>query len=137
MGFEVFLRCLEDDPTLGISRAAMRALFPVVEKESEADRWSVRYNHSNTCVVYLTGYTGQEEMIRFAMVERPCRNVRLWDAALAILKMGRVVFYSPGGPSAVASEAVRASLPAEEVAALGPVQLVQSGEEILRIIESS
>lgn len=137
MGFEVFLRCLEDDPALGISRTAMRGLFPIVERESEADRWRVRYDDSNSCDIYLTAYPDHEDMIRFVMVERPCDDLLLWEALLAILKMGCVAFYFPGGPAVVASEAVRASLPEEETASLGPVQVVQSGEEILRIIESS
>jgi hypothetical protein len=136
MGFDVFLRCLDDDHSLGMPRAAVRALFPVIEAESEPNRWSVRYGSKNACDIYVTGYPSHDECLSFLSVDRPCRDVRLWESLFALLKMGRVVFYFPGGPPLVASEAVGASLLREEVESMGQPRCVQSASDILRIIRS-
>jgi hypothetical protein len=137
MGFEVFLRCLDDDHALGMPRAEVRALFPVIEEESEPNRWSVRYDSKNACDIYVTGYPSHDESLSFLSVDRPCGDVRLWESLIALLKKGRVVLYFPGGPPLVASEAVGASLPSEEVESMGHPQCVQSASDILHIIRSS
>ncbi len=137
MSFEVFLRCLDDDYTLGLPRDAVRVLFPVIEEQSKLNRWSVQYDSKNGCDIYVTGYPSHEDMLSFLTVDRPCRDARLWESLFVILRMGRVVFYFPGGPPLVADEAVGGALPSEEVESMGPHRYVQSGQDILRIIRSS
>ena len=137
MGFEVFVRCLDDGHSLALSRAAVRALFPVVEEESERGRWSVRYDSNNTCDIYISAHPSNDDRLTFLTVDRPCGDLRLWESLFAILKMGKVAIYFPGGPPLVASEAVGASLPSDEVKSMGQPRCVQSARDILRIIRSS
>jgi hypothetical protein len=54
MGFELYLQCFASGRPAGIPRAAVRALFPVVEEESEPDYWRVRYDLTNTCTISVT-----------------------------------------------------------------------------------
>jgi len=42
MGFELYLQCFASGRPAGIPRAAVCALFPVVEEESEPDYSSIR-----------------------------------------------------------------------------------------------
>jgi hypothetical protein len=98
MGFEVFVRCLDDDYSLAMPRAAVRALFPIVEEESEPDRWSVRYDSKNSCDISVTTHPSNDGRLTFLTVDRPCGDVRLWESLFAILKMGKVAIYFPGGP---------------------------------------
>jgi hypothetical protein len=137
MSFEVFLRCLDGDCNLGLPRDAIRGLFPVIEEQSEPDRWCVSYGTTDVCDIYVTGYPSHDERLSFLMVERPCRDARLWESLFAILKMGRMVLYFPGGSPLVANEAVGASLPRHEVESMGPHRRVQSAQEIVRIMRSS
>ena len=115
----------------------MRALFPIVEEESEPYRWSVRYDSKNTCETYVTAHPSHNESLTFLLVDRPCGDVRLWESLFAILKMGKVAVYFPGGPPLVASEAVGASLPSEEVESMGQPRCVRSASDILNIISGS
>jgi hypothetical protein len=54
VSFEVFVQCFEGGEPAGVSRIAIRSLFPVVEAESEPDYWSVRYDDFNSCKVSVT-----------------------------------------------------------------------------------
>lgn len=136
MGFDVFLRCLDEDHTLGLPRTEVRALFPVIEEESEPNRWNIRYDSKNFCEIYVRGYPSHEDRLSFLTIDRPCGETRLWESVLAILRMGRVVLYFPGGPPMVADEAVGAALPSDEVESMGPPRCVQSAQEIVGIIQS-
>jgi hypothetical protein len=51
MSFEVFLQCLAETERTVIPRPVVRSLFPVIEAESEPDRWRVRYDDLNYCDV--------------------------------------------------------------------------------------
>jgi len=129
MSFEVFLPCLDEDHSNGIPRDAVRTLFPVVEELSEPNRWSVQYDSKNACDIYATSYPADENKLSFLSADRPCSDTRLWESLFAILKMGRVVLYFPGGPPLVADEAVGASLPSNELESMGPHRCVQSAQD--------
>jgi hypothetical protein len=137
MGFEIYLRCLDDDAPHGLPRAAVRALFPIIDEESQHNRWTVRYDRENTCHISVTSHPSHDDFLSFISIERPCGDLRFWETILALLKMGRAVCYFPGGPPLVADQAVGAALPTEEVQSLGPPVLVKSAQDILRILQNS
>jgi hypothetical protein len=87
MSFDIFLQCVGGDPP-GIPRAAIRALFPIIEEGSEPDYWTVHYDHANSCKIQVTAAHSNRELITSLAVNRPCGDVRFWEAVLSILRMG-------------------------------------------------
>jgi hypothetical protein len=49
MGFELYLQGFGKTEGLGLSREAIRGLFPVDEASSEPDYWRLRYDGLNSC----------------------------------------------------------------------------------------
>lgn len=137
MSFEVYLQCFGEHARAGISRAAVRSLFPIVEKESERDYWRVRYDDQNSCHIGVTAATTDSATLQSFYVERPCGDVRLWEALLAAMKMGSVVMFWPGGPPVVADGAAGTDLPADMIAALGSPRTIRSAEELLALLRGT
>ncbi len=137
MGFEVFMECFGETQHSGISRDAVRSLFPVVETESEPDHWRVRYDAKDSCLVCVTPLASDPRRLRSLYVDRPCGDLRLWEALLSILRMGSIVIFWPGGPPVISGDATAANLPADVTAALGPARCVRSAEELLRTVQES
>ena len=104
----------------GNTAAVVRSLFPVIEPESEPDRWRVRYDDLNHCDVSVSAIPADREFLNAVCVWRPCGDVRLWEAILQILGMGSVFIYWPGSPPIVADDEVAAGLPDEITTSLGP-----------------
>jgi hypothetical protein len=93
---------------------------------------------STARAVYSETSGDDDSLIHHLSVERPCGDRRLWDSLAAVLKLGSVVLYFPGGPSPlVAAESVIADLPPDMVESLGTPVRVGSGDEILRHIEAA
>lgn len=136
MSFDVFLQCFAGEPT-GISRAVVRNLFPVVEENSERDSWSVHYDRMNSCRIQVTPAKSNAELITSLGVNRPCGNVRFWESVLAILRMGPVILYWPGGGPLVGSERAVEELPQEIAESLGQARCVNSAQEIIEAIRES
>ena len=135
MSFAVFLQCFERGEPSGVPRAAIRPLFPVDEADSEPDDWAVRYDDLNSCRVGVTALASDPTLVESLCVYRPCGDPRLWEALLAILRLGPVALYFPGNaPPLVANEAAGDELPADMVRAMGRPRVVQSGQEIVEII---
>lgn len=137
MSFEVYLQCFGEANRSGISRAAVRSLFPILERESEPDYWRVRYDDKNSCEIGVTAVASERALLKSLYVDRPCADLRLWEGLLAILRMGSVVMFWPGGPPVVADEAIGAKLPRDMIDALGPPRTIGSAEEILKLLRES
>jgi len=137
MGFEVYVRCFGKSERMGISRAAVRSLFPVMEEESEPDHWRVRYDDKNSCDIGVTAVTSDKEMLKSLFVDRPCGDLRLWEALISLLRMGSVVIFWPGGPPIVFDDVVASCLPNDMTDAIGPARSVCSAEELLRMVRES
>jgi hypothetical protein len=137
MGFEVYVRCFGESERTGISRAAVRSLFPVIEEESEPDHWRVRYDDDNSCNIGVTAVTSEKEMLKFLFIDRPCGNLRLWEALISLLQMGSVVIFWPGGPPVVFDDVVASRLPNVTTDAIGPSRSVSSAEELRRLVQQS
>ena len=135
MSFDIYLQCVAGDP-VGISRTAVRALFPV-DENSAPDYWSVFYDRSNSCKINITPSKSNNELITSLAVNRPCGDVRFWESVLAILKMGPVMVYWPGGGPLVGSELAAAEFPAEIAESLGQPRSVDSAQEIMGAIRAS
>jgi hypothetical protein len=108
----------------------------VVEEQSEPDYWRVRYDDLNSCDVSVTLLASDPTLLASLCVFRPCGDLRLWDALLAVMRLGPVVLYFPGdSPPLVASEAASEQLPADMVEAMGQPRVVRSAQEILEAIK--
>lgn len=136
MSFDVFLQCVAGDP-LGVPRAAVRALFPIMEEGSEPDCWHVRYGPADWCEIQVTEAKSNHELITSLSVNRPCGDIRFWESVLAILKMGPVILYWMGGGPLVGSQATADKFPEETAESLGQPSCVRSAQEILDAIHQS
>ncbi len=137
MSFDVYLQCFRGGEPAGLPRAGVRALFPV-GPDSEPDYWRVRYDDLNSCDIFIVPHPSDGALVRSVCVHRPCRDRRLWDALLGVMRLGPVALYFPaGGSPLVADDAVGPHLPADLVEALGPPRRVGSGLEIRRAIEGA
>jgi hypothetical protein len=136
VGFEVYLQCFVGEPP-GISRAAVRALFPIDEECTEPDYWSVSYDRANSCHIRVTPGHSNDGRITALCVYRPCSDIRFWESILSILKMGPVMLYWPGGGPLIANELAADALPQELVEWLGHAKCVQSAQQIMDAIHAS
>jgi hypothetical protein len=137
VGFEVYVQCFGETEKTGISRTAVRALFPIVAEESQPDYWRVRYDDKNACHIGAIALPSDEKMLKSIVVERPCGESKLWDALISVMKMGSVVMFWPGGPPVVCDGAVASNLPPEMTNVMGAAKPVHSGEEILRLLKET
>jgi hypothetical protein len=135
MSFDIYLQCVAGEP-VGIPRSAVRALFPV-DENSAPDYWRVFYDGSNSCKINITPSKSDNELITSLAVNRPCGDVRFWESVLAILKMGPVMLYWPGGGPLVGTERAAAEFPAEIAESLGQPNCVGSAHEIMDAIRAS
>lgn len=137
MGFEVYVQWFGGSAESRIPVAAVRALFPIVEAESEPTLWRVRYDASNSCEIGITALESDVDKLESLYVDRPCVHPGLWHALSSLLRMGRVVIFWPGGPPVVADAATGATLPREMLGSLGPPRTIQSGEELRLLVNES
>ncbi|HEY2118845.1 MAG TPA: hypothetical protein VGH37_06630 [Candidatus Acidoferrum sp.] len=138
MGFEIFVQCVGKSERLGIPRAAIRSLFPIIEKESEPDYWSIRYDDKNSCYIGVTPATSDNQFLSGLYVDRPCGDLRLWEGLLSIFRMGSVVIFCPGGSPVVAEQTVAGDLPQDMINSIGQPRLVGSVEEdLVRLVRES
>ena|SRR5579883_2929775 len=134
MSFPVYVDCWRNGQQSTIPKAAVLALFPVEEMERDAEVWNLEYGPLDSCQVHLYAESDPTQIGGFC-VHRPCKDMRLWDALAAVLRLGTLVLYWPGCEFAlVADETMAAHLPEEVVESLGPPKCVHSGEEILLIL---
>jgi len=137
MGFEVYVECFDENEQMGIRRAAVRALFPIVDVESSIDFWRVCYDAKNSCDIGVTAIATDRDRLKSLYVDRPCGDLRFWEGLLAVLRMGSVVMFWPGGPLIVADEGVGALVPKELSGGTGEPRCVNSVEELIKLIRES
>jgi hypothetical protein len=136
MSFEIYLQCFNAGEPAGVPVSSVRALFPVVDPESEPDYWFVRYDNLNSCNISITPLASDGDMVKSVCVHRPCGDPRLWEALLNVMRLGPIVLYFPGdSPPLIAEESVAAQLPRDLREALGKPLCIGSGQEILQAIE--
>jgi len=136
MGWAVYVESFGETKRTGIPRAEVRLLFPVVEEKSEANCWSVRYDERNSCDAGVTPIASNPEAINGLYVDKPCADLRLWQALVSLLRMGSFFLFGPGSPPIVADPGVAASLPDEIIEALGSPKLAATAEDVLRVLEA-
>lgn len=137
MGFEVYVHFLGVTAEQGIPRAAVREMFPIVDEKSERDYWLVRYDERNTCNIGVTALTSGAEELKGFYVERPCSDLSLWEGLFAVLQMGTIVIFWPGGAPVVANNTDPAIVPKEMTESIGQPKTVSSGEELRRLVRES
>ena len=137
MSFDVFLQVFDQGESAGISCDRVRDAFGAAfVTESEPNRWKVLYDAQNSCDVYL-GLDGGAGMLQGLSINRPCGDLRLWEALASILALGNVVLYFPGCRAPVIGNLnARQHLPLNMIEALGEPIVAASGAEILREIQA-
>jgi len=136
MSFELYLQCFGETERLGLSKDSIRALFPVDEASSEPDYWRLRYDSQNGCDIGVHPLPADVTRLADFYVERPCRDIRLWDSLFTVLNMGSVVLFFPAGPLIIARGRSSAGLPEGMMESLGAPMEVDSGEAIRKIVEA-
>ena len=136
MSFEIYVQCFGETEKLGLSRDAVRDLFPVDEASSEPDYWKLRYDSREECDIGVNPFEANAAKLSGFNVHRPCRELRLWDSLFTVLNMGSVVIFFPGGPLIVEQKTSAAGLPEEMIESLGTPVQVDFGEAIRRIVEA-
>ena len=97
MGFELYLQGFGKTEGLGLSRKAIRGLFPVDEASSEPDYWRLRYDGLNSCDIGVNPLGTDATKLASLYVDRLGRDLRQWDPLFAILNMGGgVLFFLEG-----------------------------------------
>lgn len=137
MGFEVYLECFDENERTGIPRAAVRALFPIVDAESSIDFWRVRYDAKNSCDIGVTAIATDHDRLKSLYVDRPCEERLLWEGLLAVLRMGSMVMFWPGGPLVVADESVAARVPHALRESMGEPKLANTSEKLQKLVQES
>jgi hypothetical protein len=136
VSFQIFVQCFERGEPAGIPLAAVRSLFPVDESKSGPDYGSIKYDEVNSCDFRVSPLRSNLLLLESMCVFRPCSDLRLWEALLAVLRLGAVALYFPGdAPPLVASLASGEQLPVDMVEAMGRPRVVSSGKEIIDIIK--
>lgn len=137
MSFDIHLQSFHQGEFAGIPRQRVREIFGTHLTESEPDSWRLRYNDDNWCDLDLTAHDDPSMVCGFTL-HRPCADQRLWDALAAILALGNIVLYFPGGRAPlVARNSTTQHLPSDMVEALGQPVVVASGREIQNEINAT
>jgi hypothetical protein len=141
MSFDLYFQPAVHGELLEISRSDLRSLFPIIEEESQADYWSIRYDTVNGCHIGVKALpcadgSPSSSLLSFH-VEKPCADQRLWEALFNVLKKCPIVWYFPGGPPIVARAGLRATLPEDVIGSLGEPRCVNSAADILKIVHGS
>lgn len=134
MSFDLYFQPATHGEPLGIGRTELRALFPIIETESEPDYWKVQYDPVNTCHIGVTALGLANDLLSSFYVERPCHDPRFWEALFRVLSRDSIVLYFPGGPPIVASTEVGTALSKDVIRSLGEPCYVHSAADIRRII---
>jgi hypothetical protein len=136
MSFQIYLPCFGETENLGLS-SAIRALLLVEEADSERDDWRLRYDGLNSRDIGVHPLLTDAGKLASLYVDRPCRGLRQRDSLFAILNMGGVALFFPGGPLILAQGRSSAGLSEDMVESLGAPVQVDSGEAIPKIVEHS
>jgi hypothetical protein len=134
MSFDLYLNCFGETEKTGLTREAVRSLFPIEEGSSEPDFWRVRYGNADSCEISVTPLANDRSRLNFFHVNRPCGDSRLWESLYQILRMGSVVLFFPGGPLILAQGNSASGLPPDMTESIGEPVYVDSGEAIVGIV---
>ena len=134
MSFDVFVQCYGKTEQSGLSRVRVRALFPVGEEKSDAERWVVQYGPTDWSDLYVDA---EGEKFNDFMVSRSAGDKRLWDALRTVLQMGDVVMFWPGSPPLIASAEGALRLPEDMVKGLGEPVLISSTEQFFELLKTT
>ncbi len=137
MSFDLFFQPVTRGEPLGISRAELRSLFPILEDQSKPDYWKIQYDSLNACHIGLTASPSSIDLLSAFYVERPCADPQFWEAVFRVLVSGPIVLYFPGGPPIVARMEFATGLQQDVLSSLGEPRCVHSASEIQKIIRES
>lgn len=136
MSYDIFMSAFHKGEAAAVSISALRKPFEPFVTEVDPTHWRLWYDDTNSCDVFLHGYIGSTGCISGFSINRPCGDMRLWDALAEILRLGPLVLYSDF-PPLVSDMSIGAHLPAAMTEGLGPPICVLSGEDIINVLEAT
>jgi len=132
MSFDLFVsRFRGGEPALFQLSVLVKTIAPFVVET--APQWfELRFAKNDVCTIFAD--TSAEEIDGFN-VNRPCADIRLYEALLTVLKVPGLVLVMPGEcPPLIGDAETAGHLPPDIVEALGKPALLQSASEILQRI---
>ena len=135
MGFEVFVSWYEKGAPAPIQFGAVHGAFGLAAAPPEPKGFHVRYGPADDSYVYATPRA--DGTLTDIMIERPCGAPALWDAIVAIMRLGNGLCCWPGDKCAVASVSAMDHLPDDAGEGLGEPQLVADGAALAQLVRSS
>jgi hypothetical protein len=136
MSFEVYLQSYESGVLSGIPAGPVHALFPESEYDAKWEVWNIRYGPQDSCVIRMGT---PEHPVTELSVERPCSDMRLWEALWAFMNLGNVAFFFPSDPPvlAAANASMEKHFPPDMMQAFGQLRVVSSAGELVELVRSS
>jgi hypothetical protein len=100
--------------------------------------WQVGYSEVDSCNLRLHSGGVDISGIRGFTINRPCADIRFWDALAGLLQAGNFVLYFPGIRAPIVGRpAVSEHLPGNMIASLGHPLCIATGQEILDEIHAA
>lgn len=90
----------------------------------------IHYDDKNDRDIGVTAVTANTEMLKSLFVDRPCGDLRLWEALISLLRMGSIDIFWPRGLLAVFDDRLDSKLPKDITDAIGPAKSVGSAEDL-------
>ncbi len=135
MGSQLHLVSYGETERSGLSRELVRSLFPIDQGRSNADCWTIQYDSLNGCSIYVGPHETNSQTLINLWFERPCRDIRLWDAIYAVLDMGSVVLIYPSSSLILVAKGVCVQdIPTKLIGGRDSVAQVESTREMLDVL---
>ena len=133
MSFDLFLQSFQNGKPCGIPDRVIRECFGPYLRDESPDVWDIRYDELNSSTIFISRQS--DGTITSLNVNRPCVDLRLWDALFRILMLGNVVFHFPGdSPPSIAQPEAADHLPPEMIDAIGTPAVVTSGKDLAQLV---
>jgi hypothetical protein len=138
MSFEIYVQCFQNGKPAGIPRDFLRRVFAGYLYEQQENYWLVEYGPHDSCNLALSPLDNARDQIHYVTVERPCKDVRLWQSLVLLLGHKNTVLFFPGsGGPLLLRAAVADHLPLDMLDSLGKPHVISDGPDIVRYIENA
>ena len=139
MSFEVFVQCFTNGERDGVPDLEIQKAFGSHLSVQDEKWWRAYYDELNSSDILVQRLPADRRLVHFMSVQRPCGDPRLWDALVAILRLGHFVLYFPAKkpPLLIPDESVARHQPKDMVESMGKLVPVRSGQDICHEIQTA
>ena len=97
----------------------------------------VRYDEANYCRMGVTARRTDPELVDGLWISRPCSDPRLWQSLLVLARMGPSFLWWPNSPPVVVDVEAGAAIGEDILTTMGKPRLVQSVDDVIRLLEQT